>query len=76
MPVYRHTERLLKTCSAATRHGADSRTGLFLHGITEAHLGMAPQLTVNISADEPIVETRSSKASRNEAPIERIAAVR
>ena len=62
MPVYRHPYRVLKTSCAATCYRADCRSVLFHQAIIKANLSMAPQLALNVSAQQPSVEAERSRA--------------
>ena len=56
MPVYRHTNGLLKTRYTAARDRANTSIILLLEAIIEANASVAPNPTANVRADEPGVE--------------------
>ena len=75
MPVYGHTERLLKARYTAARDRANDSIILLLEAIIEANYSMAPKLTANVRADEPGVEAGRSGANWDNAPVECITSV-
>ena len=58
MPVYRHSDRLLKPSSAATSHRADGGIVLPCRTVIEIDLRVRADAPAKIRADEPVVELR------------------
>ena len=75
MPVYRHTERLLKPRYTAAGDRTNHSIRLLLEAIIEARPGVASELTIDVRADEPGGEAGRSSADWDKARVECITAV-